>query len=361
MARQLETIALTTLLLVASMSSAQGNGKNASSSQQQSQSSSASNSNAPFESQMLAFGALDQIARSIALRTCKQVPIGSIVTVYDQNSFASLQAYQAFNANALALLDAYQSLLPATDTSIRSFSAGPGGVDLMADITNAIAAVAIATNTNTGSSITIQDNSLALNIMKYLSAAPCSEKQITAIYPPLSTFAPKSQLPEVLELVTRMKRHVQDEIDAKVIKGEQQIKVFAEVNTLYDAFVSSLISINSTTGQPGMFPIAQGAGLYAVLRNANAKVLYANVATAGGTQRNKKNLLTSLTTGDWITYSGGVAVNTQLIDSKTGKIYFSDVLRYRTPTTHVKSPSNKNDTSQGDNLGEFCANNEICK
>jgi hypothetical protein len=53
----------------------------------------------------------------------------------------------------------------------------------------------------------------------------------------------------------------------------------------------------------------QGADLQKRLEKATAYILYADVVAAGGTQIDRKNVLTVLFTGDWISYSGGLVVN----------------------------------------------------
>src|SRR3974377_2203139 len=55
-----------------------------------------------IESQMLALGALDHIASSVASKVCssKVIVDDATVIIYDQPSFASLQSYAAFLDNA---------------------------------------------------------------------------------------------------------------------------------------------------------------------------------------------------------------------------------------------------------------------
>ncbi len=76
----------------------------------------AASSSAAIESQMLAFGGLDDIANAVAFETCTNIfPNGSsgdrTVVIFDQASFANIQAYQGFLANAAALKSLYYSLL----------------------------------------------------------------------------------------------------------------------------------------------------------------------------------------------------------------------------------------------------------
>jgi hypothetical protein len=64
-----------------------------------------------------------------------------------------------------------------------------------------------------------------------------------------------------------------------------------------------------------------------------------------------KTLWTALTTGDRISYSGGLMVNVALwrpIENKSP--IYTDVLRYRTDYTRIKKPSVQTGSDAGDNL-----------
>ena len=70
-------------------------------------------SSAAFESQMLAYGALDHIASNIATTVCgsKEITTTPAIVIFDQTSFTALQSYQAFIANANLVIGAYKTLL----------------------------------------------------------------------------------------------------------------------------------------------------------------------------------------------------------------------------------------------------------
>jgi hypothetical protein len=81
--------------------------------------------------------------------------------------------------------------------------------------------------------------------------------------------------------------------------------------------------------------------------------VYLSIVAAGGTQQDRKNLLTNLFTGDLIRYSGGVSVNAIvfLIASDDSKILYSDLVRYRTPLKQIQKPKNYDGKANaGDNL-----------
>jgi len=83
---------------------------------------STSSSSAAFESQMLAFGGLDQIANHIFNKVCRKpdregqsalvTDHSAPIVIFDQASFASLQSYEAFVENIQLVKAAYASLIP---------------------------------------------------------------------------------------------------------------------------------------------------------------------------------------------------------------------------------------------------------
>jgi hypothetical protein len=82
--------------------------------------------------------------------------------------------------------------------------------------------------------------------------------------------------------------------------------------------------------------------------------VYVSIAAAG-TQRVIKNAISALVTDDWVSYSGGVVVNTLILrKSAPSALLYSNVLRYRSPFTKIKHPVAKDSTHYADNLGDTC-------
>ena len=153
---------------------------------------------------------------------------------------------------------------------------------------------------------------------------------------------------------------------------DPRVAAFNSLDASYNSFLSGLSTPNATTGQPLLSSILQGFRVRALmsctLDLSDKKKLacptdekpvigiYVNVASAGGTQQDRKNLITAVVTGDWIRYSGGVSVNVivfQVGGSKSG-ILFSDLIRYRTPLKTIKKPAGHNVAgTYGDNLGDI--------
>ena len=149
-----------------------------------------------------------------------------------------------------------------------------------------------------------------------------------------------------------------------------------DINGLYDSFMNSLLQTNPATGMTGSASVIQGYRLAKLLKGTQcaegdkdvdgkcpsatdpfpmwkqkpAFVLLASVVNAGGTQHNHKTLWTALTTGDKITYSGGVVVNAFLWSAGSSSPVYVDVLRYRAPFSKIKSPGNVSGLDSGDNL-----------
>jgi hypothetical protein len=106
--------------------------------------------------------------------------------------------------------------------------------------------------------------------------------------------------------------------------------------------------------------LLQGAELERLIQKPDTYILYADVAAAGGTQRDVKNVFTLLT-GDWLSYSGGLIVNVAMIKSSNTSLVFADTLRYRTDFTNYfgispfKSPE-QSDLVENNNSGSNVIN-----
>jgi hypothetical protein len=161
---------------------------------------------------------------------------------------------------------------------------------------------------------------------------------------------------------------------APVTGGTQspQITLFTNLDTTYNSFIAGLSAPSATTGQPLLSSIVQGFRIRSLMAcvvdpndNENPSCpgddhpvigVYVNVAFAGGTLQDRKNLITAVITGDWIRYSGGVSVNVVVfqIGGTKPRILFADLLRYRTPLKTINKPDCYFGAgSYGDNLGDI--------
>jgi hypothetical protein len=138
------------------------------------------------------------------------------------------------------------------------------------------------------------------------------------------------------------------------------VAMFNNIDGTYNSFLAGLSAQNPATNQPGISSILQGYPLRALMQTASQSApiigVYVNVAAAGGTQQDRKNLITALFTGDWIRYSGGVSINIIVFRSagSDSSILFSDLLRYRTPLKTISKPKDyKGAGSAGDNLSDI--------
>lgn len=176
-------------------------------------------SSAAFESQMLSFGALNHIAKDIAQRVCSNDELKKhteTIIIFDQASFANVQAYQSFLTNARLVVGAYNTLMTDSNrekwlTRLNSLAdqhlivpseankflkpgfenhkkqlgtraIGPTFGDPISDAASLLSALAVSSNTEAAGSITIPDSALALAITQQLKTQACSER---VVYPPL--------------------------------------------------------------------------------------------------------------------------------------------------------------------------------
>jgi hypothetical protein len=81
-------------------------------------------------------------------------------------------------------------------------------------------------------------------------------------------------------------------------------------------FIQSTFAINATTGIPQFSLIVQGDILDTLLKQDQTVVIFEQVLAAGGTTKIPKNLLTSLSVGDLMSYSGGAVVAVAILQSR---------------------------------------------
>jgi|ERR1039458_10382135 hypothetical protein len=232
--------------LIASPTGAQskkGAGAAASSASSATSAAAAPSSTAAFESQMLAFGALDHIAQAIATEACSQTDAEkkliindkTTVVIYDQTSFATLQSFEAFIANVKVLVAAYNTLIPSDakdpkdpakpfvdwksffhqlheeyESKAKSVPSGNAEEkknlrDIIDDLkrdeysmtfavaptepfgaaTSLLSAIAVSSNTETAGSITIPDSAMAVALTRELNKPANCPKSPIIVYPPL--------------------------------------------------------------------------------------------------------------------------------------------------------------------------------
>jgi len=119
---------------------------------------------------------------------------------------------------------------------------------------------------------------------------------------------------------------------------------------LLNQFLSSYGLPASGTSVAPISPVLIGAQLTSLLNridiDASTKpptdhptyIVFWEGSVAGGTQRDRKNLLTNVFTGDWISYSGGAVLSFGMIDVRSGALLLPAVHRFMTPYTTFKDP-----------------------
>lgn len=383
------------------------------------------NSTAPVEVEWLAYSALEKIMNDVADYACgtsdgkyQSKADGNKVVVLDSPALQALEAYDTFYEQAEGIRSAFVDMAPR---------AGAGsGIDDFSDITNAVAAAATASTTETASSFTIQDPAPAITLLRALHSksrdgkdrsTECRNAQYAGVYE-------VSDIGSVSTATKVYKSEGANDVAAETVPGTQLLPaVPAELNTLaatrastlmavlgkpgaasnpkvckgtptlvagsnptvyaisstdpcvaafnnldntYNAFLTGLSTPNATTGQSFESAAKQGYKLRALFEWAKAKGadgkaahqsvlgIYVNVAAAGGTQQDRKNLLTNLFTGDWIRYSGGVSLNVIVfrVGTTDSQLLLSGLTKFRTQLTTVKAPgkADRGGLDQGSNL-----------
>jgi hypothetical protein len=323
-------LGLAGILLCGSTARAQGKkgaSGAASSASQTNPTSTPASSSAAFESQMLAFGGLDIIAANIAKNACAAGGMSDTPTViiFDQTSFATLQSYEAFVANAKTIVGAYSTLV--TDQSAIAAlkatyarraqqskdkneaaawkskehlfgAAGPTLGDPISDATALLSAIAISSNTESAGSITIPDSAMAVALTRALNATDgCRGRSV--IYPPLFGLGSSSDVSSAdiqadIQEVDDVRRIAHDDVSKRnteyiaahpaapataavpATPGSPAIPAkpatpgpgdtvltgaLTDVNGLYDSFMNSLLQVNSSTGVVGAASVVQGRQL----------------------------------------------------------------------------------------------------
>jgi hypothetical protein len=118
---------------------------------------------------------------------------------------------------------------------------------------------------------------------------------------------------------------------------------------LLDQILSSYTQSQASTGLPGIVAVIQGFQLQQMLVQANTYIVFLEGTAAGGTQRDWKNLFTTIIWGDIIRYSGGAVITFALVDTHSG-LKAAKTFRYITTHTSLKKPSCNDAVRFGDNL-----------
>jgi hypothetical protein len=223
-------------------------------------------SSGAYESQMLAFGSMNLIANDIAQRVCiadSALPAADLaartadikatpaIVIFDQTTFASIQSYEAFVANAALVAKVYGTLVSNPDQALATLKTlnrehatkaqddqyavdlldqklkllsvtGPAFGDPISDATSLLSALAIASNTESANSLTIPDSAMAIALTRALKAqSNCSTK--TIVYPPLFGYGSSSDTAQVdvetdIQQLIDMRKAAHEDVDAQNIE-----------------------------------------------------------------------------------------------------------------------------------------------
>jgi hypothetical protein len=124
---------------------------------------------------------------------------------------------------------------------------------------------------------------------------------------------------------------------------------------LVNQFLSTYGLPSSTSPVAPLGGVLAGAQLMTLLNKTNPDtyIVFWEASAAGGTQRDRKNLITNVFTGDWISYSGGVVLSFGMIDARTGTLVAPVVHRLMSPYTTIAAPPDSiaNPIRHGSDLG----------
>jgi hypothetical protein len=348
-----------------------------------------------FEAVMEAYGAVNELSEAVAGQVCdnfKDKKDGVTVIIFDPTSFQNVVAWQAFSSTATALKSSYETLLTEREVKALFPPDQSGGTNELAsipitsatDLAGLITALSSST-TNTASTFAISDSTMAVSLAhQFKRSKDCKVAlkyyPLFGSYVNLTTTDPLVQ--KELAGLNKIRQYLQH-TRTYTAPNSVAYALLADLNTQYDALIKSISSggaqgsqapaapasgppsAGPQSGPPsgnqgsgsGLLSLEQGAALNALLAEDATYVLYADVVAAGGTQRDRKNLIT-LITGDWITYSGGVIVNVALVHSKDTELILSDTLRYRTQLAHFSAPKERKqieNTNAGENEPSVCS------
>jgi hypothetical protein len=340
-----------------------------------------------FETQMLAYGGVNQIAAAIADQVCR-LPSEATVILYDQASFQNLQIWESFQATVAMLTDSYATML--TDDEKKSLNiekkaaladllsghgpswAGAAGFGQLSGLVGAIA----GSTTNNPATFTIQDSTMAVSIAHQVKRCAAPPKLI--YYPIFGSSLNGDSTTAVTDQMTKLNQAramVQNKVLAipasssgPLLNTSAAYSILQDLNSQYDLLIGSVLNATAQaaaatagTAPSGLTSLVQGADLQKRLEKATAYILYADVVAAGGTQIDRKNVLTVLFTGDWISYSGGLVVNVAITHATDNSLWLSDTLRYRSaplaPWATIGRPHNNpslESVNTGDNLSTVC-------
>lgn len=329
-----------------------------------------SSSNGPFESQMLAYGAVDQIAREFVSSACDKVKdekgklVSIQVVLYDATSFASIPIYAAFATNISLLKDQYDAIQ-------KQLSGGAGAAGAVMDVASLVLQYSAASTTETASSISVSDSAIRMSLAHYFTAAPkkrltrCEGDNVTVVfrYPALGSQVTSieaarkntvSDLDGLLKLKVSVQEGLKKAIAAKKILADDELaKKLPEINKLYDQLITSLNTADPNTGIPAIVGILQGRAIFDLIVKGDSYIVYEEAVAGGGTQKDRKNLFTNVFWGDLISYSGGAIINLAMVNGANSEIVLANTVRMRTDFTRIAKPVDDASSKSGDNLSSL--------
>jgi hypothetical protein len=126
------------------------------------------------------------------------------------------------------------------------------------------------------------------------------------------------------------------------VMGSDYISLTGATGLMNQFLSTYALPVQSTAVSP-LSTVLLGSQLLSFLGKTtpDTYILFWEASAAGGTQRDRKNLLTNIFTGDWISYSGGVVVSFGMIRAKDGQLVAPGLHRLMIPYTRIDGPPHK--------------------
>ncbi len=383
-----------------------------------------------IESEMMAYEAVDRIAREVADRVLGETGDGEgTIVIHDEATVAALRLYEVFLTQTAILLEAYASTKKAHDQATApDFTSNmflTEGVSAFARSAFDLLALFRQNTEYKGRAVTINEDALAAKVAGYLVEPPHRATVAGASVPKLTVVCPRLLLRRAAtagsaaansNIVTQLKslyternaavawiadsekklaplRKAKLDADAEVANLSQVLKnleleipslkgqaladkvrdlndktkekkaavakanektsdllileakdgpirdQYRAINALFDQLVASLVKTDEKTGLSPLGLLTRAAEVVALLDDLTVArsrfVLFTKSVSAGGSYRIRRNLWTTVFTGDLLSYSGGAIVSYMLFDNSS-RIRSADTLRYMTGFSKFK-------------------------
>ncbi|MER8512125.1 hypothetical protein NKH47_04120 [Mesorhizobium sp. M1060] len=301
--------------------------------------------NVKIEVDILALGALREIAEQIATEISERAEKPNLVIIGGDELILAVRAYSGFRTRALGLKAELKSLLAAVKPTtkakpgLESMTAGLDDASLAVQGLTTLLSFFKAETAYFGRSVELKETALYPALAGQLIARkiPVSAPG----YFPATTGGAGEPASPIVAMLDDL-HSLRNQVAAMPAEEASTAKIQALLATV-DGVIEAVLKVDPEAGKSN--PLAQlllGAEYIAQIKGATKPLfLSANVISAGGSYRTRKHLFTTLFTGDQLSCSGGAAVGYFAFDLKSSKLVLSDVLYHATGYQQLSSCAGK--------------------